>query len=140
MGRHNDWAEIFKPSRINLRAEALEEFAMHNVDVFFRYKEWLTSSDVSDIEDVKPGCGAIMRQGITKLAIYRDEDGTVHARSAVCPHLKCIVQWNSDEKSFDCPCHGSRFDRYGTVINGPSRDDLQKVNLIKEESSKTTTS
>lgn len=69
----------------------------------------------------------IIRRGLLKIAAYKDESGSVHERSAVCPHLGCIVAWNSTEKSWDCPCHGSRFDCYGTVVNGPSNTDLPEV-------------
>jgi Rieske Fe-S protein len=65
-----------------------------------------------------------MRDGFKKFAVYRDDDGALHIRSAVCPHLYCIVDWNSVEETWDCPCHGSRFDRYGKVINGPAAADL----------------
>ena len=67
-----------------------------------------------------PCCGA----GSTKVAVYRDEKGDVHEMSAVCPHLGCIVHWNAAEKTWDCPCHGSRFDKLGKVINGPANVDL----------------
>ena len=65
-----------------------------------------------------------MRRGLTKVAVYKDEQHQVHACSAVCPHLGCIVRWNYAERSWDCPCHGSRFDAYGKVVNGPSNADL----------------
>jgi Rieske Fe-S protein len=63
---------------------------------------------------------ALIRRGLHKLAVYRDPSGAVHDLSAVCPHLGCIVQWNVTEKTWECPCHGSRFDRHGSVINGPA--------------------
>ena len=69
----------------------------------------------------------MMRQGTKKFAVYRDEDGTPHIRSAVCTHLYCIVDWNSVEKTWDCPCHGSRFDPYGNVVNGPAIVGLSPV-------------
>ena len=65
-----------------------------------------------------------MRRGMTKVAAYRDEGGRVHECSAVCPHLGCIVDWNPVEKTWDCPCHGSRFEARGKVINGPSNTGL----------------
>ena len=58
---------------------------------------------------------------------YRDDDGKVHLHSAQCTHLKCIVHWNSLEKSWDCPCHGSRFDPYGKVLNDPAAGPLEKI-------------
>jgi Rieske Fe-S protein len=68
-----------------------------------------------------------MRDGVTKVAVYRDEQGVVHQRSAVCPHLGCIVDWNHAERTWDCPCHGSRFDCTGRVLNGPANSDLAEV-------------
>jgi len=67
----------------------------------------------------------VVRRGLTKVAVYRDEKGTTHEHSAVCGHLGCIVHWNSAEKTWDCPCHGSRFDKLGKVINGPANSDLE---------------
>jgi len=66
---------------------------------------------------------------LKKIAVYRDYDNTLHAFSAVCPHLGCIVQWNTNEKSFDCPCHGSRFASDGTVMNGPAKTDLSPIHV-----------
>jgi Rieske Fe-S protein len=68
-----------------------------------------------------------MRDGLKKIAVYKDKTGALHMRSAVCPHLYCIVDWNDTEKTWDCPCHGSRFDRYGKVINGPAVSDLSEL-------------
>ena len=78
-------------------------------------------------EDLQPGQGMVVEKKNEKesLAYYRDENGTLHSYSAVCTHLGCIVQWNGSEKSFDCPCHGSRFSYAGKVINSPANDDLE---------------
>ena len=70
---------------------------------------------------------AVIRRGATKVAVYRDPQGVVHERSAICPHLYCVVDWNAGEKSWDCPCHGSRFDAMGKVLNGPAIVDLPPV-------------
>src|SRR5690606_40729772 len=75
------------------------------------------------------GEGNLITSGLKKIAVYRDYDNSLKAFSAVCPHLGCIVQWNADEKSFDCPCHGSRFACDGTVINGPSKTDRKSTRL-----------
>jgi Rieske Fe-S protein len=77
------------------------------------------------VGEIPPGSGALLRRGIHMLAVYRDPRGVVHERSARCPHLGCVVQWNSMEKSWDCPCHGSRFDAGGTVLHGPAVSDLR---------------
>lgn len=69
----------------------------------------------------------MIRRGASKIAVYRDATGTLHERSAACPHLGCIVAWNSAEKTWDCPCHGSRFDKFGEVFNGPANTGLTRV-------------
>ena len=68
-----------------------------------------------------------MRRGFSKIALYRDDHGALHECSAVCPHLGCIVAWNDTEKTWDCPCHGSRFDKLGKAIMGPANTNLEKV-------------
>jgi glycine/D-amino acid oxidase-like deaminating enzyme/nitrite reductase/ring-hydroxylating ferredoxin subunit len=121
-GEPNRWAGLYDPSRKPVRAA--REFARENLNVARQYADYLTGGDVRSAEEIAPGSGAVMRRGLRKLAIYRDEQGALHERSAVCPHLGCIVQWNGSEKTWDCPCHGSRFDCRGRVINGPANRDL----------------
>lgn len=126
VGRECSWAPLYDPSRKTLRAPL--EWARENLNVAAQYVEdYLTGGDVDSAEQIAPGDGAIIRRGLTKIAVYRDEQGTMHERSATCPHLGCIVSWNSLEKTWDCPCHGSRFDRNGQVINGPANSDLARV-------------
>lgn len=124
LGRECPWAPLYDPSRKTLRA--FLKYAGENINVAAQYVEgYLTGGDVDSSEEIAQGEGAVLRRGIAKLAVYRDEQGTLHERSAVCPHLGCIVRWNSLEKTWDCPCHGSRFDRYGQVINGPANSHLE---------------
>ena len=118
LGLKNPWAALYDPSRVKLGAAG--EYVKENVNVAEQYKDWLTEGDVQDVSQIAPGEGAVIRRGSKKVAVYKDESGAVHERSAVCTHLYCIVDWNSTEKSWDCPCHGSRFDPYGKVINGPA--------------------
>ena len=94
-----------------------------------QYAGWLTQGDLESVGEIPPGEGAVIRQGLEKVAAYRDEAGTLPTRSAVCPHLNCLVAWNSKEKTWDCPCHGSRFDCHGGVLNGPANTDLPAVSL-----------
>lgn len=122
LGRPNPWAWLYDPSRVTLKAAA--GYADTNLHAAEHYAEWLTAGDVEDEGKIAPGAGAVVRSGLSKLAVYRDEAGTLHRCSAVCPHLKCIVGWNDAEKSWDCPCHGSRFDRFGRVVNGPANQSL----------------
>jgi len=122
LGVESRWEKLYDPARKTLRSAP--EFVKENVNVAAQYRDWVTPGEVSSPDDVKPGTGAIMRDGAKKFAVYRDEEGALHVRSAVCPHLYCIVDWNSVEKTWDCPCHGSRFDAYGRVVNGPAISDL----------------
>jgi Rieske Fe-S protein len=71
--------------------------------------------------------GAVIRRGSSKSAVSRDDKGSLHVRSAVCLHLSCIVSWNSTERTWDCPCHGSRFTPDGKLLNGPALNFLEKV-------------
>lgn len=126
MGRENPWAMLYDPSRKTLRAT--RDYAKENLNVAAQYAEgYFTGGEVDSAEEIEPGAGGIIRRGLSKVAVYRDDDGTLHERSAVCQHLGCIVTWNSNEKTWDCPCHGSRYDRYGRVITGPANSDLARV-------------
>jgi Rieske Fe-S protein len=82
------------------------------------------------IAEVPVGEGKVFKLGIfKKLAIYKDPEGKVTTLSPKCRHLGCTVGWNNEEKTWDCPCHGSRYDRFGKVIHGPSQKDLLKEDL-----------
>jgi len=124
MGRKNSWEAIYDPSRITLRA--LPEFAKENLNVAIQYTDLVVAGDVESVEEIKPGSGAVISRGLSKIAVYRDPAGVVHELSAVCKHLGCIVNWNSLENTWDCPCHGSRYDAMGKVIQGPANRDLEK--------------
>jgi Rieske Fe-S protein len=118
MGRENPWATLYDPARKSPLAALT--FAKENLNVASQYASWVTPGEVSDVQEIRPGTGAIVRSGLSKIAVYRDPDGNLHERSAVCTHLGCIVAWNASESSWDCPCHGSRFDPDGKVLNGPA--------------------
>ena len=123
--RPNPWESLYEPSRKPLRAAG--RFVKENANVAAQYVDWVAPGDETATDDVATGCGAIVRDGLKKIAVYRDPRGQLHTFSAVCPHLGCIVQWNPTEKTWDCPCHGSRFDRQGTVINGPANTNLRRI-------------
>lgn len=121
-GRKNEWTELYDPARVT--AGAIREFAEENLNVAAQYTDLVTPGEVAEVKNVKRGTGAVVRRGLTKLAVYRDEEGVLDQYSAICPHLGCVVQWNSSEKTWDCPCHGSRYHRDGHVINGPANRGL----------------
>ena len=116
MGRENPWAILYDPARKSPLAALT--FAKENLNVAAQYTSWVTPGEVSNADEIRPGTGAIVRSGLSKIAVYRDPSGELHGRSAVCTHLGCIVAWNAAESSWDCPCHGSRFDPDGKVLNG----------------------
>jgi glycine/D-amino acid oxidase-like deaminating enzyme/nitrite reductase/ring-hydroxylating ferredoxin subunit len=123
--RRNPWTMLYDPSRMRVRAAG--EFARENSNVALQYADWLTGGDVESPDDIPRESGAVLRHGLEKVAAYRDAQGELHERSAVCTHFGCIVKWNGSEKTWDCPCHGSRYDPYGRVINGPANKPLALV-------------
>jgi glycine/D-amino acid oxidase-like deaminating enzyme/nitrite reductase/ring-hydroxylating ferredoxin subunit len=129
--RANAWTDIYDPARKTLRS--LGEFAKENLNVAARYTDHLRKGEVRDEAAIPLDSGAVIRHGGKKVAVYCDESGQHHACSAVCPHLGCVVSWNAVEKSWDCPCHGSRFDPYGKVVNGPANEDLEKAAVDPHE-------
>lgn len=122
-GDDHPWAALYDPSRKQTNAE----FVRENANVVKQYSDFITPGDVRSAADLRPGTGAVIREGLSKYAVFKDDDGTVSKCTAVCNHLGCIVHWNQVEKSFDCPCHGSRFDAHGRVLMGPAIDDLARA-------------
>jgi glycine/D-amino acid oxidase-like deaminating enzyme/nitrite reductase/ring-hydroxylating ferredoxin subunit len=125
LGRANPWQALYDPGRITLTASG--EYVKEAVNMAAQYGDWVTGGDVGSAGEIPNDSGAVIRKGAAKIAVYRDPTGATHERSAVCPHLGCIVGWNPAEKTWDCPCHGSRFDKFGEVINGPANTGLAKV-------------
>ncbi len=123
LGWNNPWEKLYSPSRVTLSSSG--EYAKQNANMAAQYFDWLTAGDIEKEEFLTPGTGAIVRHGLKKLAIYRDIAGQFHECSAVCPHLGAILSWNDAEKTWDCPAHGSRFDCYGKVLNGPANASLE---------------
>lgn len=124
-GKKNSWSELYDPSRKNFRASGT--YLRENINTVSQYSDWATGGEVDSVDKIEPGTGAIIRRGARKIAAFKDEQGNVHLRSATCTHLYGIVGWNSLEKTWDCPCHGSRFDRHGNVVNGPAITPLPEV-------------
>lgn len=127
MGRENPWAEVYAPSRKALHG--MGEFLREQANTLGQYRKWLQDGEVDSAQEVAAGQGAILREGGRKLAVYRDDEGGLHVLSATCTHLGCVVSWNAAEKSWDCPCHGSRFDVNGEVLHGPAMKALRAVSL-----------
>jgi glycine/D-amino acid oxidase-like deaminating enzyme/nitrite reductase/ring-hydroxylating ferredoxin subunit len=121
--RPNPWAELYDPARKPLKT--IKRYAQENVRTAAQYAEWFTAGEDLETSAIRRGEGAVVRRGLHKVAAYRDEYGELHELNAACPHLGCIVHWNRSEKTWDCPCHGSRFEANGRVIVGPANSDLK---------------
>jgi Rieske Fe-S protein len=115
---------VYDPRRFKLAAAA-PVFFKENLGVLLEYlKDTPGNAEARYFNDIQAGEGKIIEIKGEKFGIYRDDSSELHIVSAVCTHLKCIVRWNADELTWDCPCHGSRFTPTGKVINGPSNSDL----------------
>jgi glycine/D-amino acid oxidase-like deaminating enzyme/nitrite reductase/ring-hydroxylating ferredoxin subunit len=127
LGRENPWAELYDSKRLKPRATAVK-FVKENASTGFRFfAQRFARGNKRSPEELSRGHGAILRVGGLKRAVYKDEGGEVHVLSPVCRHLWCYVEWNEAERSWDCPCHGSRYTGEGKLIQGPSVQDLRRV-------------
>ena len=124
-GRENPWTKLYDPSRKTLKPRVVADYVGENANVAAQFRDYVTPGEESAAEEIQNGEGAVLREATKKIACYRDDSGKLHKFSAVCPHLKCIVRWDACEKTWDCPCHGSRFDALGHVLNGPAISDLE---------------
>ncbi|HEV7349668.1 FAD-dependent oxidoreductase [Telluribacter sp.] len=134
LGREDQtWVGAFDPTRI-AGLSTVKEFIKENANVAVQYvKGNPFTADVAEFGEIEPGEGKTIKVNGEKLAVYRDEANKIHACSAVCPHLLCTVNWNNAEKTWDCPCHGSRFMIDGTVIEGPAIHNLEKKEIKESE-------
>jgi Rieske Fe-S protein len=127
LGRDNPWAALYDASRVKPIAGG-KDFVRENLDVSLHLiGDRMKRADASSLDEVGRGEGKVVRLEGKKLAVYRDDRGTLHAFSPVCKHLGCHVDFNTAEKTWDCPCHGSRFGSAdGAVINGPATAGLDR--------------
>lgn len=121
--RKNPWSQLFDVHRKKL--SGVWDYLVENKDYpFYMARQWLAKPDASSLRGVKRGQGKIVLLGGSKIAAYRNDQGKLSLKSAVCPHMGCIVRWNTAEKTWDCPCHGSRFEATGEVMAGPAEAPL----------------
>jgi Rieske Fe-S protein len=126
-GESSPWASFYDPSRVTL--SAAKNFISENVTAVTNLAEYPAPGELKSIDDLKPGKGAIIREGLRKVAAYRDEQGHVHRVSAACTHVGCHLHWNSFERCWDCPCHGSHFAVDGTALNAPAVESLATISV-----------
>jgi glycine/D-amino acid oxidase-like deaminating enzyme/nitrite reductase/ring-hydroxylating ferredoxin subunit len=132
LGRPNAWAELYAATRVKPVSSALT-YVEENVDFPMHFvSDRLVPPDAKQLGEIGPGEGKTIRVGGERLAVYRDPSGNVHACSAVCTHLGCLVKFNTAERTWDCPCHGSRFSIDGTVLDGPATRALARRSLEPE--------
>jgi glycine/D-amino acid oxidase-like deaminating enzyme/nitrite reductase/ring-hydroxylating ferredoxin subunit len=126
-GRRNPWTELFDPGRAALR-RGLWEYIKENADYpYYLIRDRFAGAESRSLRSVKRGQGKIVEYRGKKVAAYRDESGELTLRSATCTHMGCVVGWNQAERTWDCPCHGSRFKPTGDVISGPAESPLSEV-------------
>ncbi len=131
VGRYNPWSGIFKARRFK-PVKSIKNFAQENMNVAVQYaKDYFSPTHLEKLEDVKPGQGKVVEIEDEKLGASMDDQGRITAIKRICTHLGCIVNWNDMEKSWDCPCHGSRFDQNGEVIEGPALKALVSRRIEK---------
>lgn len=127
--RPNAWGELYRATRVKPLAQA-REFVSENVDFpAHLVGDRLARGDVERADEIPKGQGRLLRSGGAMVAVFRDEAGSLHSRSATCTHLGCHVRWNTGERTWDCPCHGSRFAVDGGVVNGPATRELAQAEL-----------
>jgi glycine/D-amino acid oxidase-like deaminating enzyme len=127
----SEWEELYDPSR--MRVKAAGQYLKDGLAAAAHYGEHATPGEVSSVADIPLGEGAVVRRGLAKVAVFRDDSGVAHEISARCTHMGCVVHWNPAEKSWDCPCHGSRFTPEGAVLNGPALEPLAALDAEKEQ-------
>ncbi|MET3499197.1 glycine/D-amino acid oxidase-like deaminating enzyme/nitrite reductase/ring-hydroxylating ferredoxin subunit [Mucilaginibacter rubeus] len=126
-GKGSKYEKLFNPGRIK-PIDGFSEFVKENADVAYHFvADRLNIKSTDSLNRLKPGTGKVVEVDGNKIAAYRDDDGTIHALSPVCTHAACIVSWNSEEKSWDCPCHGARYDIDGNVLTGPATKGLTRI-------------
>jgi glycine/D-amino acid oxidase-like deaminating enzyme/nitrite reductase/ring-hydroxylating ferredoxin subunit len=126
LGKANEWAWLYDAKRLNPKASA-KSFVTENVKAGKHFVGDRVAPPGADVEELGIGEGTVVREGINHFALYKEDSGEIRRLSAVCTHLGCIVAWNPAERSWDCPCHGSRFDPSGAVIQGPATEPLDEA-------------
>jgi len=102
-GRENPWAKLYDRSRKTLKPRTLADYVAENANVAAQFRDYITPGSAKSVDEIRPGQGAVLRHGVKKLATYRDSNGELHAFSAVCPHLGCVVRWDPCEKNMGLP-------------------------------------
>jgi Rieske Fe-S protein len=126
-GRSNPWSELFDPSRKSIHGGTWD-YVKENKDYpYYLIRDRFAGVEGRSLRAVRRGQGKVIEFNGQQVAASRDETGTIVVRSAICTHMGCLVDWNEAERTWDCPCHGSRFKTDGSVIAGPAESPLEEV-------------
>jgi nitrite reductase/ring-hydroxylating ferredoxin subunit len=126
-GQHARFAPVFDPGRVPLSGRTIAHYISDQAGAFAA-AIGLEPGEVNSVHDIAPGEGALLREGLTgRIAAYRQPGGGLVRLAAACTHAGCTVHWNSFEKCWDCPCHGSQFAPDGEVLCGPAVKALQRI-------------
>ena len=127
-GAANPWRELFDPSRKKLDATSIGNIVTENFDYPLHFVlDRLLRNRSDTVRSIKPGEGKVLTIEGKAVACSRKDDGTLVKVSAICTHMGCLVRWNTSERTWDCPCHGSRFTDEGLVLGGPAEAALEKM-------------
>ena len=126
LGRANPWCDLFHPNRKAIR-HGLWDYLKENVDYpYYMIRDRFAGAEGKSLRAVPRGQGRIIERDGKRLAVYRGPNGSTTVRDATCTHMGCLVEWNDAEHTWDCPCHGSRFEPAGRVISGPAEAPLSE--------------
>lgn len=130
---HSKYGELFNPRRVKPMA-GFSKFTSHNLNVATHWiGDKISKKHISELDSLENDEGRVVRYEGKTLAIYKDPSGEVHALRSLCTHVQCTVQWNPNELTWDCPCHGSRFGVKGNVLNSPAVQPLDPIDLIDDQ-------
>jgi Rieske Fe-S protein len=131
LNKEHPYIKLFDPNRIKPVA-GFVSFISHNADVVKQFAgKWFGNEKLESVAELAAGEGKVVKYEGHTIALYKDENGGLHAVNPTCTHMKCAVTWNTAEQTWDCPCHGARYATDGIVVTGPAGADLEKIELPK---------
>jgi Rieske Fe-S protein len=124
-GGEHPWQKLYDPARVTM--SAMRTYVSENSTAAKNMAEHLGGPILPSLDELKPGEGGLVRDGVSAIGVFHDENGTLHKVSPTCTHVNCVVHWNSLERCWDCPCHGSHFGIDGAVLNAPATSPLKRI-------------
>ncbi len=129
LNEENPYIKLYDPNRIKPVA-GFVSFLSHNADVVRMFAgKWFANEKLKELADMAPGEGRVVKYEGHTIALHKDESGGLHALNPTCTHMKCSVAWNNAEQTWDCPCHGARYNIEGYVVTGPANIQLEKIEI-----------